>query len=194
MVVLSFSFLKFGSFFLDGPETTEIIIFAELNSTTESHNNVVQLSVARLTHRPVSQQVQKRVPRPDDPTPRKPPVFFLEELKRTGSTRELKRVASGSIIGVGKRQKLSRNGTGIAADLGSGVRLGGEDDRVFKVPEVPRQTKGKEKEDVFGDIAEVNRVGGKGKQRSEEGHTMVNEVAFEKANKNVSISYDTPWI
>jgi hypothetical protein len=74
--------------------------------------------------------------------------------------------------------------------LGSGVRLA-EGDRVFKVPEVPRQIKG----DVFCDIAEISRVncveskGGKGKQKSEEGPTMINEVALEKANKNVSISY-----
>jgi len=149
---------------LDGPETTEIVIFSQLKSTADSPNTI-QLSVARLTQRP-SLHVQKRVPRPDDPIPRQPRAFF-----------------------------------GIAADLSSGVRLGAanaEDDRVFKVPEVPRQTKGrskgKEKEDVFDDIAEVIRVnsveskGGKGKHKSEEG-PMLDEVAFEKANKNVSISY-----
>ena len=144
------------------------MIFAQLNSTADSSNNI-QLSVARLTQRPPAQQVQKRVPRPDDPTPRKPPAFFLQELKRTGSLNanvgELKRVVA----------------------LGSSVRLGAANaerdrDRVFKVPEVPRQMKG----DVFGDIAESKS--GKGKQKSEEG-PMINEVAFEKANKTVSVLY-----
>lgn len=132
--------------------------------------------MARLTQRPPVQQVQKRVPRPDDPTPRKPPAFFLQGLKRAGSL--------SASVGVSKR----------VVALGSGVRLGAassEGDRVFKVPEVPRQIK----EDVFGDIAEIGRVNcvesksGKGKQKSEEGPTVINEVAFEKANKNVSISY-----
>jgi hypothetical protein len=66
---------------------------------------------------------------------------------------------------------------------------------VFKVPEMPGQKKGKEKSvekgDSFGDIAEVSRVQcveSKGKQKSEEG-SMTNEVAFEKANKNVSNLY-----
>ena len=145
-----------------------------MNPTTES-SNTLQLSVARLTQRPPAQQVQKRVPRPDDPTPRKPPAFFLQGLKRAGSL--------GSNLGVSKR----------VVALGSGVRLGAansEGDRVFKVPEVPRQMK----EDVFGDIAEISRVNcvesksGKGKHKSEEG-TMINEVALEKANKNVSIPY-----
>lgn len=158
--------------YLDGPETTEIVIFAQLNSTADS-SNTIQLSVARLSQRPPAQQVQKRVPRPDDPTPRKPPAFFLQGLKRAGSL--------GTSVGVSKR----------VVALGSGVRLGAntEGDRVFKVPEVPRQMKG----DVFGDIAEINRVeskSGKGKQKSEEG--PINEVAFEKANKNVSISYYFP--
>lgn len=189
-------FTLFFRFCSDGPETTEIIIFAQLNSTADS-SNTIQLSVARLTPRPLAQHVQKRVPRPDDPTPRKPPAFFLQELKRAGSmggsVGGLKRVASGSIIGIGgtKKQKLT-NGIGIAADLGGGVRLGAANsqaDRVFKVPEMPRQMKGKkekEKEDVFGDITEVKS--GKGKQKSEEG-PVVNEMSFEKTNKNVSNSH-----
>ena len=159
---------------LDGPETTEIIIFAQLNPAAES-SNTLQLSVARLTQRPPAQQVQKRVPRPDDPTPRKPPAIFLQGLKRAGSL--------SASVGVSKR----------VVALGSGVRLGApnsEGDRVFKIPEVPRQIKG----DVFGDIAEIGRANcvesksGKGKQKSDEG-PVINEQAFEKANKNVSISY-----
>ena len=125
--------------------------------------------MARLTQRPPAQQVQKRVPRPDDPTPRKPPAFFLKRADSLGAS-----------VRVSKR----------AAALGSGVRLVAEGERVFKVPEVPRQMK----EDVFGDIAEISRANcvasksGKGKQMTEEG-PMINEAAFEKANKNVSVSY-----
>ena len=52
------------------------------------------------------------------------------------------------------------------------------------MPEVPRQMKG----DVFGDVGRVETKSGKGKQKLEEG-PMINEVAFEKTNKNVSISY-----
>jgi hypothetical protein len=168
-----------NSAYLDGPETTEIVIFAQLKCTAESSNSV-QLSVARLTPRPPAQQVQKRVPRPDDPTPRKPPAFYLQGLKRAGSL--------GASVGELKR----------VAALGSGVRLGAanaEGDRVFKVPEVPRSMKG----DVFGDIAEISRVNcaesksGKGKQKSEEG-PMVNELSFEKANKNVSVSLLFSWV
>lgn len=159
-------------FISDGPETTEIVIFAQLNPTSEC-SNTIQLSVARLMQRPPAQQVQKRVPRPDDPTPRKPPAIFFQELKRAGSlganVGELKRVA-----------------------LGSGVRMRAEDNRVFKVPEVPSQVKGKDKSrEASSDIAEVGRIerkSGKGKSKSEEG-PMVNEMAMEKANKNVSNPY-----
>ena len=174
IIRIQFGFLTNSAYYIDGPETTEIVIFAQLNPSAESFKTL-QLSVARLTQRPPAQQVQKRVPRPDDPTPRKPPAFFLQGLKRAGSL--------GANVGVSKR----------VVALGSGVRLGAansEGDRVFKVPEVPRQIKG----DVFGDIAEIGRVNcvesksGKGKQKSEEG-PVINELAFEKANKNVSISY-----
>ena len=127
----------------------------------------------------------------------------MRDLKRAGSlgvvgssTRELKRVASGNITSAGplKKQKLTNNGS-VAADLGSGVRLGVADvelgdDVVFKVPELPvkqGKVKGKGKEkDVFGDVSEVARVG-KGKSRADEGSMgVVDEVGFEKANKNVS--------
>jgi len=157
--------------------------------------------VGRVTQRPSAPETLPRKPRPDDPIPRKPPVFFVRDLKRTGSlgvsgnsTRELKRVASGNVIGAGplKKQKLAMNGS--IADLGSGTRLGVPDseagDAVFKVPELPvkqSKVKGKGKEkDVFGDVSEVGRVG-KGKQKADESAVgVVDEAGFEKANKNVS--------
>lgn len=157
--------------------------------------------MGRITQRPSAPQTVPRKPRPDDPIPRKPPAFFVRDLKRTGSlgvvgssSRELKRVASGNTTGAGplKKQKLAANGS--VADLGSGVRLGVPDlelgDVVFKVPELPlkqSKVKGKGKEkDVFGDVSEVARAG-KGKQKADEGSAgAVDEAGFEKANKNVS--------
>ncbi|KAF8161456.1 hypothetical protein B0H34DRAFT_653971 [Crassisporium funariophilum] len=171
----------------NGPETTEVVIYAQLRP---SPVNTIQLSVARVAQQPSVPQSVKRRPRPDDPIPRKPPAFFLQAGKRSGSMggvggRELKRVASGTIVGVApapsKRQKLVNGGS--AADL------------VFKVPELPQQSKGKgkgkEKEDVFGDVEEVGHIDtaavqnrkGKPKVDESQGHD-VDEGAFEKANKN----------
>ena len=155
-----------------------------------------------------------RLPRPDDPIPRKPPITFGRDLKKTGSlalvrtssstssstNRELKRVASGSVVGGGaapKRQKLMR--VGSVADLGSGVRLGGSSasetsvGQLFKIPELPVKhaaSKGKEKADVFGDVEEVTRVGvveskSKGKKKAEDNEDAA--AVSERANKNVSL-------
>jgi hypothetical protein len=136
--------------------------------------------VARVAPHPPPQAPTLRLPRPDDPTPRKPPLFFgsnapgaaKRELKRMPSSgqiipgRELKKVASVSNVGA-KRQKLTTIGSGsILSDLGSGVRLGDEKrgkkviDAIFKVPEIPLLTskaKGKTKHidgegDVFGGL------------------------------------------
>lgn len=126
--------------------------------------------MGRITQRPLATVTQQRGPRPDDPIPRKPPAFFIKD-------RSLKRVAS---TGAGSVKKQKLNSSGIAADLGSGVRL---DADVFKVPELPKKSsikaKGKEKEkDVFGDISEVVKVKPK---------AVEDEAALEKANKNVNI-------
>jgi hypothetical protein len=141
--------------------------------------------------------------------------MFGRDPKKTGSlplvgtsssssstSRELKRVASGSVVGAAKRQKLMR--VGSVADLGSGVRLGGGETGVgqlFKVPELPikhaanPKSKGKEKEkaDVFGDVEEVTRVGveskSKGKKKAEDNLNNEDAAAvLERANKNVR-----PW-
>ncbi|KAF8911630.1 hypothetical protein CPB84DRAFT_1812420 [Gymnopilus junonius] len=190
-----------------GIATTHIVIYAQLVPWSESHSEdrrTIRLCVGRITQRPVSPQTQKkRVPRPDDPIPRKPPALG-GVTTGSGAGRELKRVASGtSVLGVGvapaKRQKVT-NGNGIAADLGSGVRLGVPGDRehagdgVFKVPELPKNVKakgkGKEKErekekDVFGDVSPVERVhaGNKGKQKADE--SQDEGAALEKTNKNL---------
>ncbi|KAH9485699.1 hypothetical protein JR316_0002611 [Psilocybe cubensis] len=181
----------------NGPETTQVVIFAQVSRFSDE-KKVIRLQVGRIAPRPLPQHSLPRPPRPDDPIPRKPPAFFIRDLKRGGSLGNLKRVASGSTVGGGplKRQKTA----GIAADLGSGVRLGAVDvegDRVFKVPELPKQVKptakGKEKErDVFGDVSEVQRATVvKGKTKSDD---TQNEAAFEKANKNAIKKSTTEYL
>lgn len=122
--------------------------------------------------------VPARAPRPDDPIPRRPPAFFIRDLKRTGS-RDLKRTASSSKLPPIKRQKT----VGALGELGSEVRLGaGVEEGMFKVPEVPKQAKGKGKErerDVFGEV--VGAAAAKGKQKAED----AGDAGLEKANRNV---------
>ncbi|EAU91744.2 hypothetical protein CC1G_04512 [Coprinopsis cinerea okayama7 len=185
----------------DGPETTQIIIYAQVkpsttiidpNAPSTSANPIpapaqtIRLCVGRITQRP---QPKKRLPRPDDPIPRKPPILFAREIQRAeskgslafaigtgkiGKVNELKRVGSGSFAasanGVTKRPKLV-GGTSSSND-------------VFKVPEVPhRQSKGKEKaQDVFGDVAEVQN--GKGKGKAPVSGQEAEAAALEKANKS----------
>ncbi|KAF9477878.1 hypothetical protein BDN70DRAFT_79522 [Pholiota conissans] len=165
----------------NGPETTEIVIFAQRAPCIEDANNI-RLYVGRVTPQPAQPQVKPRGPRPDDPTPRRPPAFFIRDLKRTGSLNNiggLKRVASsgGATTGPLKKQKT----LGAVAGLGSGVRLGEE--VVFKVPDLPKQAKGKGKEkDVFGDVSEVQRgvASANGKQKADD----KSEAGLEKASKN----------
>lgn len=211
----------------NGPETTQIIIYASLQPQqtllTPNTTRTIQLNVGRLTpHPPVQHHL--RLPRPDDPIPRKPPVTFGRDLKKSGSlalagssssstNRELKRVASGTVPGgatAPKRQKLMR--VGSVADLGSGVRLGGETGGVgqlFKIPELPIKhatSKGKEKEkekaDVFGDVEEVptrvigvgvesksNSKGGKKKAEDNEDVAATSERANKNLIKKATIAY-----
>lgn len=147
--------------------------------------------VARVVDRPPSAQPTKRLPRPDDPIPRKPPAFFIrDQLKRTASsnTRDLKRTASTSAGGVGSSKRVKLTEENAASSSYSGKQ-------VFKVPEVPsakspagsnaKSSKGKGKEkDVFGDITEI--LGSKDKQKTEGGQPMsIDENTLEKGNKNV---------
>lgn len=122
-------------------------------------------------------------------------------------------MASGTVPGgatAPKRQKLMR--VGSVADLGSGVRLGGETGGVgqlFKIPELPIKhatSKGKEKEkekaDVFGDVEEVptrvigvgvesksNSKGGKKKAEDNEDVAATSERANKNLIKKATIAY-----
>ncbi|KAJ7678563.1 hypothetical protein B0H17DRAFT_1206798 [Mycena rosella] len=149
----------------DGPETTEMIIFARPQAAAAE----LQLIVARITPAPPPPSLL-RLPRPDDPTPRRPPIRF-------------DRSSSLSAIAFAKKRTAS------VADLGSGVRLGAADSPTasgsgsFKIPEMPRSSKGKERavvcpdDDVFGQGAVEN----KGKRKRDEAA----DGEMEKANKTI---------
>ncbi|KIK71692.1 hypothetical protein GYMLUDRAFT_90541 [Collybiopsis luxurians FD-317 M1] len=150
-----------------GSETTQIIVFLKqiLNNDDPKEPSYV-LSVARITPRPV---IKPRLPRPDDPTPRKPPSAPF------GKPPDLRRVASlnASTDLVRKRQKLS-NGSAIA-NLGSDVRLGQKtmpELGIFKVPLLPdkdaKRDKGKGKALSMDDVFSLgDPSGGSGKRKVE---------------------------
>ncbi|KAJ7125384.1 hypothetical protein C8R44DRAFT_840418 [Mycena epipterygia] len=147
-----------------GPETTQMIIFARPKATE------LQLIVARITPAPPPPSML-RLPRPDDPTPRRPPIRF----DRTSS--------------VGSNPFVKKRSASVVANLGSGVRLGADSpDPIpvgpFKIPDMPRSTKGKEREilpddDVFGQ----GTVENKGKRKRADESDSENQM--EKANKTI---------
>ncbi|RXW22371.1 hypothetical protein EST38_g3489 [Candolleomyces aberdarensis] len=183
----------------DGPETTQIAVYAQVKPSddlAEGKTPTIQLRVGRLTLRPPQQKLV-RLPRPDDPIPRKPPIVF--------GRGDLKRVASGTLAlnGGAKRPKLLGGGNSVS-NLGSGVRLAAtaSSGDVFKVPELPKQAakqakekeKAKEKEDVFGGVSEVGPAQGasaKAKRKTDELDELleleeddIDGGALERANKN----------
>lgn len=122
------------------------------------------------------------MPRPDDPTPRRPPAIFgrTKSVGASNLSRELKRTASASkgvsVLGgpISKKQKL----TGPARDPSRLGSITSFDDQVFKVPPLPGKGKGKGKEDVFGSISK------KSASFSEHSGCM-DGTEIERANKNV---------
>ena len=160
---------------LGGPETTEILIYGKLTSPTQSSSQnveqtTIQLHVARLSFTPAPASL--RLPRPDDPTPRKIPLAF-----GASSSPSLKRRSSESNTIAPKKKKLEagkkgktttledanvQRGSAILSASGPGRvlgRLGSMNDGIFKVPVLPnkgKSSKGKGKstnidtEDVFG--------------------------------------------
>ncbi|KAJ6631401.1 hypothetical protein B0H10DRAFT_492540 [Mycena sp. CBHHK59/15] len=142
----------------DGPETTQMIILARPRPETIE----MQLAVARITPGPPAPAL--RLPRPDDPTPRRPPIQF----DRSAST--------GSSLFVKKRN------ASVVANLGSGVRVGTDPPiGAFKIPDMPRSAKGKERE-ILPD-EDVFSVENKGKRKRAE--EMDVESQMEKANKTI---------
>jgi len=172
---------------LVGPETTQILIFLKPVSPEPPESTpVYALAVARILPGPPP---RARVPRPDDPTPRKPPPVPFEfagksKVKPQGLG-DLKRVSSGSL-----------------ADLGKDVRSGRTDTDVFRVPPLPlHKDKGKgkgtsSKGDVFGGGIALDTTSSsdssKGKRKRVEevdvdmtGTTEEAETLLERENKNV---------
>ncbi|KAJ2918047.1 hypothetical protein MD484_g2355, partial [Candolleomyces efflorescens] len=190
----------------DGPETTQVVIYAQVkpfDDLTQDKTPTVQLRVGRLTLRPPQQKPVRR-PRPDDPIPRKPPIVFgRTDSRATLKAGDLKRVASTTLTlnGGPKRPKLV--GGGSVSNLGSGVRLAptASSGDVFKIPELPKQVakhaqaKEEEKEDVFGGVSEATRPkpagGAKGKRKADELDDLleleeddIDGGALERTNKN----------
>ncbi|KAK7018546.1 VPS9 domain-containing protein [Favolaschia claudopus] len=159
----------------DGPETTQMLIFARPQHATTD----IELVVARIVPAPPAPSLL-RLPRPDDPTPRRPPI----RLDRSAST-------SSNPFAVPKR-------TLSAASLGSTVRVGmdtipeaSSSVAHFKIPAVPRAGKERERapiadneeEDVFGSgRGETVEPKGKRKRGADESDA---ENQMEKANKTI---------
>ncbi|KAE9385032.1 hypothetical protein BT96DRAFT_1026724 [Gymnopus androsaceus JB14] len=163
-----------------GPETTQIIVFPKsIPNENDPKRPLCILSVARITPMPVA---KPRLPRPDDPTPRKPPLVPF------GKTTDL-------------RRKLSN--VSAIANLGSDVRLGQKpiSEGTFKVPPLPDKSnkpKAKEKDkgkgkapavdDVFGpDNSAAGTSGGKRKaeempQERENKNHIKQAIAYQLAN------------
>jgi len=150
---------------IDGPETTEILIFAQYDPDpfASSRPFPITLQVARITPAPPPPNAYSRVrpPRPDDPTPREPSLLFAN----TSHKRPLLQVHGGN-----KRAKKSSVGDGVG---GSGAReamlkiphaygpkkTNSGKDGSFVVPPLPSR-KGKEKaiDDPFQVDTAVNEV------------------------------------
>lgn len=167
----------------DGPETTHIVVFGQVISPTARS---VKLRVARITPHPPQRPVQSRIPRPDDPTPRRPPVTFGRT--KSDGPNVLRRTASSA--GAALSFRLGHDNGALVKKqklvAGSGSHESSKDlsGRVFKVPPLPgkEKTKGKEKEDVFGSYSlsrksSIGDIGGS--------HTEDKETDVERANKNV---------
>ncbi|KAF5355131.1 hypothetical protein D9756_005564 [Leucocoprinus leucothites] len=146
----------------DGPDTTHIIVFGQV---TSPNTRSIKLQVARTAPHPPLRPIKSRVPRPDDPTPRRPPAA-LSRTKSTGAG-VLKRTASSSssalalrlgseeVVSV-KKQKLATGNKDQSKAL--------TDDKVFKVPHLPGKKTSK------GDVS------GQGQDAE--------ETEVERANKN----------
>jgi len=179
----------------DGLETTEVIIYGETTNTlhvpgavssSTSHTPPLVVRVARITPAP-------RAPRPDDPTPRKPPAqSFIGSLgaSKRISVRPMTIKVSG-VAEQGEEDNVVRRAKEVMLHLPrqTGVpsaverkaqrskqknKESGKDQpkprgcAVFKVPDVPQKARRNDtRSDVFGAVEHppdpVNGSGGTGK-------------------------------
>ncbi|KAG1813135.1 uncharacterized protein BJ212DRAFT_1569381 [Suillus subaureus] len=137
----------------DGPATTEILIFGKAHSSPTTPS--ITIRVARIT--PAT-----RAPRPDDPTPRKPPQHLLT---RTQSIGEL--AANTRIKVKGDESEVVRRAREVMLHLPNSKSRGRGKDKergsaVFKVPTLPaKKTNHAPEADVFGPLSDA-----KGKARA----------------------------
>lgn len=163
---------------IDGPETTDIVIYGE--TSTLLHPPPLQLSSAATSTSggppPLSIRVARitpapRAPRPDDPTPRQPPVHILGSttLADLGANKRIiQRSSTGQVKGKAKEKdkmedpvlrrardvmlhlpRPNVNGRGKEKERNPGQREAG-----FKVPELPAKVRRKQGTgtDVFGTV------------------------------------------
>jgi hypothetical protein len=128
-----------------GPATTEIIIYAQIHPTS-TISNQLELYVARITPQPPPHSPRKRLPRPDDPTPRHPPLVLERTLKKRGW--ETKDVSNGDACSsrindkkmkVGQYCVAEDRARSVATKTKNGVGKTGIGE--FKVPALPKKTR-----------------------------------------------------
>ncbi|KII95539.1 hypothetical protein PLICRDRAFT_25981 [Plicaturopsis crispa FD-325 SS-3] len=149
----------------DGPETTQIVIYAQ----TSPSSRTLTLQIARITTTPPT---LLRPPRPDDPTPRKPPPHFTF----TTDARKGKRKATDEDERVRKAREVMLFGR---------ISKSKEKEPVFKVPSVP--TRG----DVFGPLCSgsgVDNGNGKGKGKAQDKERAEADKEREKAEAEMEQS------
>lgn len=161
-------------------------------STSTSEPMVLQMYASRILTGPPPPAV--RIPRPDDPTPRKPPAHLLNagaKRKREASTASLnfgdgiKRTKSGCLAEEeDENVKMAREIMlrGPPATQASKLSRGKSSADVFKVPALPIRSGSLSTvdTDVFGSVGSVSSKG-KGSTTSEN----VGSTELEKANKTV---------
>jgi hypothetical protein len=187
------------------PATTDFLIYGQLmqsidhdipsSTISDSPPAILRMFASRILPGPL--QPVARIPRPDDPTPRKPPAYV------TSNTAKRKRESSYSSIVPSEGLKRSKSmlvedeqvrrakevmlnmpiaGPSNANSLKGSRSIKGPD--AFKVPQLPARTGSSEAvlhEDVFNSVAEPSTKG-KGKEVAE----MPGSSELEKANKTVS--------
>ena len=198
-----------GPCFTDGPDTADIVIYGEASTLLHPPPMQMQLSPAATSTSagppPLSLRVARitpapRAPRPDDPTPRRPPACLFEgtTLSDLGAS---KRIVARPSAGKGKekekaKEAVVRRAREVMLHLprSEGLANGNGKERdkgVFKVPEPPakgRRKQGDAEGDVFGAVEPPRPqfANGKSKAKSENSETG---NAIEDANKRVRIYY-----
>ncbi|KAF8554840.1 hypothetical protein OG21DRAFT_1508486 [Imleria badia] len=191
----------------DGPETTDIVIYGE--TSTLLHPPPMQLSPAATSTSvgppPLSVRVARitpapRAPRPDDPTPRRPParLFGGTTLGDLGANKRIvarpsagkekeKEKVEDPVLRRAREVMLHLPRSEVPANASGKQKDKGVRDATFKVPELPvkaRRKQGDAGTDVFGAVEPPRplSVNGKGKGKAEEGESG---NTIEEANKLV---------